>query len=395
MQIFRGKKLIKQILTDHWDSFANEHADRIRPAIYKNVAKVLRCGTEDMGFHVYHCPECGVEKKVPHTCKSRFCSSCGVKQTDMWIEQYTILFANCQYQHVIFSPPAEFRIYFRVGRKPYFNALYQAVNQTLRDWYSRKGYLPGGMDVSHTFGRDLKFHTHIHMLITCGGLDTTQTLWTSCNYLPHAYLKARFKKYFLEYIQALWNKNNAKIAAIPQPLRVLFTPAYQQKLLQEVTEKTWYVHIGERLSSAKFVVRYIGRYTKRPAIAESRIIGYDGKTVTFTYKEHRMSEQATVTMPVFDFIQRLIWHIPDDNFRVIRYFGFYANRVRGTVLPKVFTILKQDYEATKGKLIRIGSWWRQRIERFMKLDPLMCSVCFVPLQLVSVVYATNKGDPYG
>jgi len=243
----------------------------------------------------------------------------------------------------------------------------------------------------HTFGRDIKWHVHIHVLLTCGGLDKSSSKWITCSYLPHDFLKARFKKHFLENSKSIWNTE--KIETIPTPLRLLFTSSYQQKILEKVSSVTWYVNVGERLKNASFVIRYIGRYTKRPAIAESRIIGYDGKTVTFTFKEHRMTESATLTLPVFDFIARLIVHIPDQNFRIIRYFGFYSNRVRGKLLPKVFTILNQDYQKAKEKLTNLGSWWRQRIERFTKFDPLICPTCLIPYVFISVVYITK--DTYG
>ena len=136
MLVLRGKNTIKQIFSDHFASFVKKHPGRIRPSIHINVDKIIKCGTEDMGFHLYKCDSCGGERKVPHTCKSRFCSSCGVKHTDTWIERYTSLFVNCEYQHVIFSPPHEFLLYFRIGRKKYFDALYRAVNRTLKDWYA-------------------------------------------------------------------------------------------------------------------------------------------------------------------------------------------------------------------------------------------------------------------
>lgn len=74
------------------------------------------------------------------------------------------------------------------------------------------------------------------------------------------------------------------------------------------------------------------------------------------------------------------------------YSDFYANRVRGELLPKVFAILGQSYENAKQHLLSLTSWWRKQIERFTKLDPLICSVCLVPLALISVVYATHKTD---
>lgn len=263
--------------------------------------------------------------------------------------------------------------------------LYDTVNQTLKDWYSSKGYLPGIMDVMHTFGRDIKYHVHIHVLITCGGLDRSYSRWITCNYLPHDLLKARFKKYFIENIRTLWIQQNLK--QVPEHLKRIFDPAYREAIIAKLLSVIWYVHIGERLSNASFTVRYIGRYTKRPAIAESSIKFYDGQFVTFTYQDHRLERKSTLTLPVLDFIGRLIRHIPDTNFRIIRYSGFYANRVRGKLLPTVFALFKQNYEKARLHLLSLRSWWRSQIERFTHLDPLVCPLCFIPLELISVVYS--------
>ena len=389
MELIRGKKLLKQIFAENWPQFVTDNSD-IRPAIHKNVDKMLLCGTEEMGFHLYQCPSCKEEKKVPHTCKSRFCSSCGVAQTDMWIEKYTTLFANSQYQHVIFHPPSEFRPFFGIGRTPYFNALYDAVNQTMKDWYTHEGYPPGIMDVMHTFGRDIKFSPHIHVLLTCGGLDKSETRWVKCDYLPEKYFKKHFKYHFIENMKRCWIKQNMK--QVPDNLKKLFDPSYQEKIVTKLLEVIWYVHIGERLSNAHFTVKYIGRYTKRPAIAESRITNYNGSSVTFNFVDHKTNKKTIQTFPVDQFIGKLIRHIPDQNFRIIRYSGFYANRVRGKLLPIVFMLFKQDYEKAKEKLANLGSWWREQIQRFTKLDPLICSVCLIPLTLTSVVYTTNRKD---
>lgn len=393
MLVLRGKKIIKQIFLDQWEGFVAAHPDLIRSAIHTNVDKMLVCGSEEAGFHLYQCPACGGQKKVPHSCKSRFCASCGVKQTDIWIERYSTLFADCEYQHLTFSIPEQFRIFFRVGRSLFFNALYDAVNQTLRDWYSLNGYLPGAMDVLHTFGRGINFHVHIHVLITCGGLDSSHTKWIPCQFLPHAFLKQHFKLNFIANIRRCWKQLDAKgLAGISDKWQHIFAPVYREAIITQLQEVIWYVHIGERLKNAEFVVRYIGRYTKRPAIAESRIAAYDGTSVTFSYQDHRTHNLVTTTIPVFEFIGRLISHIPDRNFRIIRYTGFYANRVRGTLLPQVFAILKQDYETAIAKLASLASWWREKIQQLTKLDPLTCALCLVPLSLVSVVYATNRKD---
>ncbi|MFH1029908.1 MAG: transposase zinc-binding domain-containing protein [bacterium] len=78
LETFTGNYTLKQILKDNCPAFLAKHNGKIRPTIIKEVEKVINCGDKDkMGCHLYVCPNCGEEKFVPHTCKSRFCNSCG------------------------------------------------------------------------------------------------------------------------------------------------------------------------------------------------------------------------------------------------------------------------------------------------------------------------------
>jgi putative transposase len=124
---------------------------------------------------------------------------------------------------------------------------------------------------------------------------------------------------------------------------------------------------------------------------------YDGKSVAFTYKEHRMTSPAVLQLSAEDFLARLIPHIPDVNFRVVRYGGFYANRLRGTLLPVVSVLKnsKRTYAQAKEHLSRLTCWWRRRVEAMTRIDPLFCDICLIPLTLFSVVYLVRNPDPYG
>ncbi|RNC76528.1 hypothetical protein DA717_15490, partial [Piscirickettsiaceae bacterium NZ-RLO2] len=90
----RGKQLlntVKHLLqtADNWwrDFIAN--MDKHRDVVVENVIKVLACSTSVMGHSKYCCSnsECSHTKVVPYTCKSRFCSACGKKATEIWIEE--------------------------------------------------------------------------------------------------------------------------------------------------------------------------------------------------------------------------------------------------------------------------------------------------------------------
>lgn len=150
--------------------------------------------------------------------------------------------------------------------------------------------------------------------------------------------------------------------------------------------KIWYVNVIRKLPNAKFTAKYIGRYTKRPVLAETRIKNYDGQTVTFEYEDKAAKIHKITTLPVEEFISRLIRHIPDRNFRQIRYYGAYANRTRTNDLAKAQAILK----LTKGKRLE-PVYWRDRCKWHTGYDPLICCHCGSELKLVKLVYRSRDG----
>ena len=131
----------------------------------------------------------------------------------------------------------------------------------------------------------------------------------------------------------------------------------------------------------KLNVNYLGKYLKRPPIGETRIKAYDGQFVTFEYLDHYTQTTNIMKLPALDFIARLICHIPDKNFRNIRYYGFLANRVRGKLLPLVYKLLKM----TNVIKTKIYTPWRNMIRDSFNWDPLICPVCKSIMKLKEIV----------
>ncbi len=71
---------------------------------------------------------------------------------------------------------------------------------------------------------------------------------------------------------------------------------------------------------------YIMQYSGKPDMAESRIISihYTNDLITYWYDDHKTNKRITVTEYVFEFIAKIIRHIPDKNFKTIRYYGIYS-----------------------------------------------------------------------
>jgi hypothetical protein len=79
------------------------------------------------------------------------------------------------------------------------------------------------------------------------------------------------------------------------------------------------------------VLAYLSRYTHRIAIANSRLVAFDGERVTFRWKDYRAKGNARyklMTLDADEFIRRFLIHVLPDGFHRIRYYGLFANAKR-------------------------------------------------------------------
>jgi len=151
------------------------------------------------------------------------------------------------------------------------------------------------------------------------------------------------------------------------------------KLLNSLYQKKWVVFLGKTSDNQKINIEYFGKYIKRPPIGETRILEYKEGKVTYQYLDHYTGETEIMTLPVLEFISRLVSHIPDENFRSIRYFGFLANRLIGTLLSKVKKLIKHVIKTRP----RNSNWRFLYIDAY-GIDPLKCIKCGTIMLLESI-----------
>lgn len=107
----RDENLLKQILEANrevWDRPGT------RPAVRKNFAAVLDCGTPTLGWEVYASDT--EEKRCYHRCKSRFCPSCGYRATLHWLEEQETALLDISYAGIVFTMPRELWTIFKRNR---------------------------------------------------------------------------------------------------------------------------------------------------------------------------------------------------------------------------------------------------------------------------------------
>lgn len=385
MEFISGRK-IKNIFLDkcNWLTIYCTFLPLIRFSIIYNVTKLLACGTDLLGFHTWGCLGCGTLRKVPHTCKSRFCSSCGKKASDQWIQTNLIELPTTTWQHITFTLPQEFREFFWCNRH-LFNLLFPIPAQIITEYAAAKGVVPGIFAALHTFGRDLKKNVHFHVSTTLGGLSLCKTKWMSPIYIDHRPMKARWKARVIAVFRDQFKAGTLKL---PPQYRHMTTYRSFNSWLDMLYQKNWVVHLSKPSSNHKTNIEYLGRYIKRPPLGETRINKYDGEFVTFEYFEHHVKQYQQTTIPALEFIKRLIAHIPDYYFRVIRYYNWLSNRTRGKLLPLVRKLLEIEY--SKNMIVQIT--WRQMILKIFDCDPLICNSCQNEMVLMNVRFGKSTPE---
>lgn len=298
---------VKLIFENHWKEYIETH--EVREVELKEVEKMLSCKGFERGYFIYHCPNCKKQIIVPFGCNSRICSCCGKRHTDKWAENLTKkMIKNLIYRHLTFSMPDILWNYFR-GNSKLQKLLMDVAARTIKEMFSKAiGFEVdvGIIEVVHPFGRDLVSKSHVHALVTEGGYDSNNKFVQLPRYIDY---DTFHKKWQYNLLTALKD-------FISQSIIDFCFRKYPNGFAAYIKP--------ERLHSGKGLIKYIGRYIRHPAIANSRIIDYNGKGVTFYYEDHDGKNIQFKTMSVFDFISAIIQHIPEKNFRMIRYYGIYS-----------------------------------------------------------------------
>jgi transposase-like protein len=368
MEMITGAISIKKIFLcrEAWLTFWINNALKIRWAILWNVAKMLMYRS-DWGHKIYRCPQCNTEKKAPHTCKSRFCSSCGKAHADKWSETALTHILDVRYKHLFFTIPEEIRVWFSYNRKTMTKILFTAAKNALLKYAEKRGFKPGIIMVSHTFGGAIGWNPHVHVIITAGGLSLDHNRWLNEDIIPHRVVKPLYRYNFLTLMSKEFK--NGKLKVPPEHSHIKTAQTFESYLTQ-FHQKAWFVGLGKTLRETDPKVKYIARYTRRPVIAESRIKSFDGETVTFEYHDKATDEKMTKTYPTQVFIKELVQHIPDPHEKIIRNCGIFANRTKAKMLEKARIALKQPRQVNSSKLT-----WREMIKKTFGIDPLRCPKC--------------------
>jgi len=361
-------------LNDNWEIYKKNNSYEIREVEIREVEKMLSCMDPQKGYSVYMCVNCGKTKKLPHSCKSRICSVCGKKHADEWAEKINKEMYAVPYRHIILTVSDRLWVYFEGNsklQKLMLDTAAKVMKDIVRNFNSKRVKADAGIImVLHPFGRDLKTNMHVHMLMTEGGL-TSNGKWIDMPYIDYRIIRKKWQYEILTAMKKAMPANKELARVIDWCFKER-TNGFNIQAQRRIEGKT------------KQAARYMARYVRHPAIADSRIINYDTKNVTFVYD--REGKTFTVVMEKHEFIHNVIKHIPEKHFKMVRYFGIHARRAKKSireVMEKLGLVVKY--------LIKPFSW-RKNIKQYTGKDPLKCRDCNGEMLIYKVVYQNKKGE---
>ncbi|MCB5362040.1 hypothetical protein BCU85_07640 [Vibrio lentus] len=343
-----------------------ENDPSLRDVEVAEVTKMLACGMSLLGGKRVECENesCQHGKDIWFTCSSRACSCCGKKSTDNWIAQQVNRLPHCPWMHMTFTMPDVFWPLFLLNRH-WLDKLSQLAVDNLLYAAKQKGLKIGIFCALHTFGRRLTWHPHVHASVTLGGINTYGD-WKALSYC-HQKVEKRWRNQLCDFLLSQYDtiemENSEQSCRDYDEFR---------RFINTQRQRFWHVHFAKKTQDPKATINYLGRYLKRPPISGAKLAHYRGEaSLSFRYLDHHTGKYETEQVTQLELIKRLIQHIPEKHCRMIRYFGFLANRVVGERLPTVRCALGMARHPEPVSPIRYG----QMIKSFLRVDPFECILC--------------------
>jgi hypothetical protein len=334
---------VADVFHRHGADYRHEHEGHLGRVERRVMAAVEACRTAALGGHAERCVDCGLMRQAYNSCRNRHCPKCQGLARAQWLAERQAELLPVPYFHVVFTLPAQIAEIAFQNKAAVYAILFKAASDALRVTAADPRHLGaaiGVLAVLHTWGQTLTHHPHIHCIVPGGGLSLDGQRWVACRpgfFLPVRVLSRLFRRLFLESLQ---NAFEARQLRFFSDLAGLADPTAFSAHLAALKRIEWVVFAKPPFGGPQQVLAYLGRYTHRVAIANSRLVSLDQGKVSFRWKDYRHHDKAKLmTLSADEFIRRFLLHALPDGFHRIRHYGLLANGHRVAKLARCRLLL--------------------------------------------------------
>ena len=329
LQSIRPQFEVADIFRDYGEKYKKTHP------MSKQQRKVMHaitvCRTSFLGGHIEKCDECGHERISYNSCRNRHCPKCQGIRMRKWVDKRKSELLPIPYFHLIFTIPHTFNVLIAYNEKVIYKILFKAASHALATLAGKYlGGTLGTIATLHTWGQNLSLHSHLHCIVTGGALSFDKKRWVPAGeeYLFDVNeLSDEFRKKFCALMKNARKKGDL---TFKHKAAYLSNKNRYAQFLDEQDNIQWVVYCKKPFAGPEKVIEYIGRYTHRVAISNSRIKSIKDGKVTFDYKDYRdvdekgIPKHKLMVCTAEHFIRLFMLHILPKNFVKIRFYGILA-----------------------------------------------------------------------
>lgn len=364
---------IQQVWDFSYDAFNS--SGLFQSDAQKKAALAIRdCKSGSLGVNISQCPDCGYTEFHNNSCRNRSCPNCQAVNQEIWVDKRRAEVIDTPYFHVVFTLPHELNSLIYCNQKLLYGLLHRCCARTLLELSADKKYLgatPGIIQVLHTWNQEMLYHVHMHCIISGGGLTPDRRIRKSKGHfsIPVMVLRDKFKGCCLAALDSLYQSGELVFSSSCEKLRNSYEwSAFRNALY----EKDWCPYIKETFNGFGNAIEYLGRYTHKIAISNSRILSVDNQQVSFSARGKKPGEPPrTITLENTEFIRRYLMHVLPSGFQKIRYYGFLNNRGKGKNLKLIFTL--QGHQRFRARYAHLSI--AELIKAVWKVDIRICPEC--------------------
>ena len=377
---------VADILRAHGEAYCACHpVSALQAAVMR---RLVACRTAALGGHRDACGRCGYTRVSYNSCRDRHCPKCqGVKRAQ-WLETRLERLLPVEYFHVVFTVPAALHPLVLHHPRRLYDLLFQAASQTLLTLAADRKRLGAQIGITallHTWGQNLLFHPHLHCVVTGGGLSADGSRWIAARpgyLLPVKVLARLFRGKFLAGVKAAYQAGQLTLGG---SVAALADPQLFRRWLDALYRQDWVVYAKRPFGGAQQVFRYLGRYSHRVAVANSRLLALKEGHVSFQWKDYADHQRTKVMrLRADEFIRRFLLHVLPKRFVRIRHYGLLAGRNVSRRLARCHHLL--GVPAVEPPIART---WLDRLRDWTGQDWNCCPQCQGPLTRQPLEAATT------
>jgi hypothetical protein len=339
---------VADIFRDQGAIWRHVNAGHISLAQLKVMSAIENCRSAALGGHILHCQSCDHQQIAYNSCRNRHCPKCQGSAAHRWLEARQLDLLPVEYYHLVFTLPAAISDLAYSNKSVIYTILFKTAAKTLQTIAIDPKHLGAKIGftlVLHTWGSSMTHHPHVHGIVPGGGVSIDGEHWVQCSpgfFLPVRVLSRLFRRLFLEQLVLAYQSEKLQFFGKHQSLSN--TSAFEN-WLKPLKKMEWVVYAKRPFAGPKAVLSYPSHYTHRVAISNSRLLHFDGKGVTFKWKDYRSQKKMrykTMTLDSHEFIRRFLIHVLPSKFHRIRHYGLLANSRRQDNLERARKLIEKQ-----------------------------------------------------